>query len=351
MGFVVPQFVGVSGTELNPGFWGEFKVPASKLPIFYSEHYNISFWGIEKLHPFDSKKYGRVVDFLVKDGVLAKYELIEPKRPSSDFLKSFHTHDYLESLKSSTNLGSITEIGMISIMPWPITHHKVLEPMLFATGGTLLASKAAIEKGWGINLGGGFHHASQKEGGGFCVFADISMAIKMILQNEPKYQKILYIDLDVHQGNGVGRDFINNSKVYILDFYNHLIYPGDKQAKLGIDQPVELGFGIRDEDYLDVLKKDLKVAIAKSNPDFIFYNAGTDIMVGDLLGGWNITANGIMKRDEIVFKAALERNTPIVMVLSGGYQKKNARAIADSIGNLMKVVKTQKDSDTQHPLQ
>ena len=57
-------------------------------------------------------------------------------------------------------------------------------------------------------------------------------------------------------------------------------------------------------------------------------------MEGDPLSGLNITSEGIVRRDELVFKIALERHIPILMVLSGGYQKKNAPCIAESIANL-----------------
>ena len=70
-------------------------------------------------------------------------------------------------------------------------------------------------------------------------------------------------------------------------------------------------------------------------PELVIYNAGTDCMMGDPLGNLNISPEGVIKRDELVFRFALERKVPIVMVLSGGYQKSNAPNIAESIENLM----------------
>ena len=71
-------------------------------------------------------------------------------------------------------------------------------------------------------------------------------------------------------------------------------------------------------------------------PDFVIYNAGTDCMAGDPLGVLNISPEGIIQRDEAVFKEALTRKVPIVMLLSGGYQMSNAPVIADSVTNLIK---------------
>lgn len=77
-------------------------------------------------------------------------------------------------------------------------------------------------------------------------------------------------------------------------------------------------------------------AFAEFKPDFVIYNAGTDCMEGDPLGRLQVTAEGVIERDEIVFRTALESKVPIVMLLSGGYQMSNAPAIAMSILNLSK---------------
>ena len=79
----------------------------------------------------------------------------------------------------------------------------------------------------------------------------------------------------------------------------------------------------------------MKHCIKDFDPDFIIFNAGTDCMAGDPLGNLNITKNGIIQRDEIVFKHALNNKIPILMVLSGGYQLQNAPTIAESLTNLI----------------
>ena len=82
-----------------------------------------------------------------------------------------------------------------------------------------------MERGWAINLGGGFHHCSQDRGGGFCFYADISICIHYLFNHMPELvKKVMIIDLDAHQGNGHETDFINDDRVYILDVYNRLIF-------------------------------------------------------------------------------------------------------------------------------
>ncbi len=70
-------------------------------------------------------------------------------------------------------------------------------------------------------------------------------------------------------------------------------------------------------------------------PELLIYNAGTDCMQGDPLGRLNISPEGVIRRDEYIFKIAFDRKVPIVMVLSGGYQKTNAPNIAESIENIV----------------
>lgn len=125
-------------------------------------------------------------------------------------------------------------------------------------------------------------------------------------------------------------------RVYILDMYNAGIYPFDFEAKRYIDQKVELASGTKTKEYLDKLDEALEVARNNFNPELVVYNAGTDILDGDPLGRLKISPDGVMTRDEKVFRFARERNIPLLMLTSGGYMKSSARVIADSIINLSK---------------
>eukprot|EP00850_Spirogloea_muscicola_P006637 SM000032S12021 [mRNA] locus=s32:1728:3168:+ [translate_table: standard] len=144
----------------------------------------------------------------------------------------------------------------------------------------------------------------------------------------------MIIDLDAHQGNGHERDFAGNDHVYILDVYNGDIYPHDMAAKRHIRKEVVLQSGTHDDKYLQLLSKNLAEAGEEFLPQLILYNAGTDLLEGDPLGRLSVTADGVMKRDEMVFQFARRMSCPILMVTSGGYQKNNADIIAKSIINL-----------------
>ena len=81
--------------------------------------------------------------------------------------------------------------------------------------------------------------------------------------------------------------------------------------------------------------EELPKAIEESKPDFIIYNAGTDIYKGDLLGMLSVSKEGIITRDEIVFKNAIDNKIPVLMLLSGGYSKRSAEITAKSIENIL----------------
>uniref|UniRef100_A0A2P2MIQ7 histone deacetylase n=2 Tax=rosids TaxID=71275 RepID=A0A2P2MIQ7_RHIMU len=312
-----------------------FDVPPSKIPVIYSSNYDIAFLGIEKLHPFDSSKWGRVCQFLITDAVLERNSIIEPQEASKDDLLVVHSESYLSSLKSSINVAMIIEVPPVAVFPNCIVQKKLLYPFRKQVGGTILAAKLAKERGWAINVGGGFHHCSSDKGGGFCAYADISLCIHYAFVRLG-ISRVMIIDLDAHQGNGHEMDFSNDRRVYILDMYNPGIYPFDYAARRYIDQKVEVVSGTTTVEYLKKLDEALEVAGQRFNPELVIYNAGTDILNGDCLGRLKVKPDGVINRDEKVFKFARERNIPVVMLTSGGYMKSSARVIADSIANLSK---------------
>ena len=286
------------------------KMSENQVPIVYNENYNITAFGIEKLHPFDSTKWGRIIQMLIDKKILVgTSSCVEAVQATDADLLTVHTKRYLKSLKWSAVLARITEIPFVGCLPNAIVRRKLLRPLRFQTGGTVAACNLALETGWAINVGGGFHHCSADSGGGFCVYADIQMGLKSIMglfvclfdMHLPKsifslrslqissdkpngVKKSLIIDLDAHQGNGHGTDYLNDSRVVILDAFNNSIYPQDYPAMAAIKYPVKLSNWIEDGDYLDKVRCALEFCLDKEKPDFVFYNAGTDIMDGDPLG-------------------------------------------------------------------
>ena len=241
---------------------------------------------------------------------------------------------YVFKLISPCYVNSLFDVPVFFFSSWFI-RWRFLDPMLAATDGTIAAAYMAIQNGWAINLGGGAHHASFNRGGGFCVYPDLTFAIHYV-RKYMGIKKVMIVDLDAHQGNGHGRDFIGDKNTFIVDCYNPTIYPGDEYAKQAIQLEILVGVEDTDESYLSKIEK-IEQSIESFEPELIVYNAGTDILEGDSLSKMRITPGGIMRRDEFIFRLARERfQIPILMVLSGGFEKKNAQCVSDSLVNLVK---------------
>lgn len=305
-----------------------------KIPVVYSDEYNISFMGLEKLHPFDSQKYGHVFKKLSERTGLAISDIYQPEAINNQELLEVHSPEYLDSLKSSSTVAQIAEVDILGMLPNSVLQNGLLKPMRYATAGTLMGAGLALEHGWAINLSGGYHHAKRDSGSGFCFFADIPLAVKKLRVIKPGI-RILIIDLDAHQGNGVSETLQTMDDVSILDVYNCEIFPGDMEAERKVHFPIPVQSNLEDVDYLSLLDRVVPEAMDACQAEFVIYNAGTDIYKDDPLGAMGISREGIIKRDEIVFSNALERDMPILMVLSGGYTSDSASIIADCIENII----------------
>eukprot|EP00072_Mus_musculus_P075262 XP_017177025.1 PREDICTED: histone deacetylase 11 isoform X3 [Mus musculus] len=128
-------------------------VPEKRWPIVYSPRYNITFMGLEKLHPFDAGKWGKVINFLKEEKLLSDGMLVEAREASEEDLLVVHTRRYLNELKWSFVVATITEIPPVIFLPNFLVQRKVLRPLRTQTGGTIMAGKLAVERGWAINVG------------------------------------------------------------------------------------------------------------------------------------------------------------------------------------------------------
>ena len=314
--------------------------------IVYHPHYNIGFFGLENLHPFDSKKYGRSYHTLEKqfDQQLSKH-LLKPKHPvQRGTLVQIHTPAYLEQLKSSQYTAQVLEIPPVRYLPGRLVDALVLKRMRWATQGTILAAQAAFSSGLAVNLAGGYHHAKPNAGEGFCAYADIALAITTARSEGllGKTDNVAYIDLDAHQGNGVSHCFLDDRTVHIFDMYNRDIYPAhDTVARQRIDWNVPLLTGCMTQTYLDTLKRELPNFFSSlendsKTPSFAIYNAGTDIFEQDPLGHLGVTEAGVLERDIFVINLLRQKNIPTIMLLSGGYTDQSYQLVANTVKQLLR---------------
>jgi len=315
------------------------------IPLIYHPAYNITAFGLERLHPFDSRKYQRIHDALMARGLRSRRDFERPKCISREDLLEVHTPGYLQSLRSSETLARILEVPVVRRLPAWVVDWRILRPMRFAVGGTILACRRALEFGVAINLGGGFHHAMADGGGGFCVYADIPLAAK-ILHNEGRINKVMVVDLDAHQGNGTAAIFQSWPWATIFDVYQSNLFPSKKEPE---DFALPVRTGLTGAEYLEILHYALPETLDNVRPDLLIYNAGSDPFENDPLAGFRLTLNDIAERDLTVVTMARERKIPVAMVLSGGYSNESWRIHTESIEGIL----TRFDSDgiaAQHEL-
>jgi histone deacetylase 11 len=312
--------------------------------IVYSRRYNIRAFGLEKLHPFDSQKYGRAFRRLKRQfgARLRKMWVRPPRAIKRDELLRIHTAEYLDRLADSEYVAGALEIPQAASLPGRVLDWCVLRPMRWGTMGTIVAAREAMANGLAINLSGGYHHAKPDGGEGFCIYADIPLAIEQLRRDRllDDADRVVCIDLDAHQGNGHSHCFRDDRRVFLLDMYNPRIYPAyDTAARERIDCDVPLPARCGDEAYLSLLKAKLPAFLdsvcSASSPRLAIYNAGTDIYEHDLLGGLSVSAEGIIERDRFVIGELLRHRIPCAMVLSGGYHRDSYRMIAASVARIM----------------
>ena len=275
------------------------------LPVVNHEDY---FAKIGDDHKFPINKFGELANYLIEKKIIKNFH--KPYPCSEETLKKAHSENYIKHIKNKT-----LDQKIIKKIGFPLVD-SVVQRSLVATGGTVLASKLAIQYGMSCNTAGGSHHANFDEGAGYCVFNDVAVAAHYLL-DRGLAGKILILDLDVHQGNGNSEIFKGNRNVFTFSMHSKSNYPVKKSIS---DLDVELEDNMEDKQYINVLKFYLN-QLNKENFDYVFYIAGVDIHFNDRLGKLKISDEGVKERDEIVTENFFSKGIPLCGVLGGGYNK------------------------------
>jgi len=269
-------------------------------------------------HVFPTRKFRLVREEVVRRGLLADRDVLEPQRAADAAVLRVHDRPYVEKLLQG-KLSVLEE----AVLELPYSK-QLVEASFLCAGGSILAARESLTRGAGINLGGGFHHAFPDHGEGFCVFNDIAIAIRA-LQHEGRIRRAAVIDLDVHQGNGTAAIFRDDPTVFTFSMHHEQNYPAIKPPS---DLDVGLDTGTDGATYLAALERHLPAILDRHRPDLVAYVAGADPYEQDQLGGLRLEREDLRKRDRIVFEGAATREIPVVAFLAGGY----AARVEDTIG-------------------
>ena len=259
-------------------------------------------------HKFPINKFDELANYLINKKIVKQFHT--PYPCSFETLNRAHSANYINNIRNKTlDENGVKKIG------FPLVD-SVVQRSLVATGGTVLAAKLALNFGIACNTAGGSHHANYDSGAGYCVFNDVAVAAHYLL-DRGLANKILIVDLDVHQGNGNSEIFKDNRHVFTFSMHSKTNYPAKKSIS---DLDVGLEDNLEDDAYIKTLKFYLN-ELNNENFDFVFYVAGVDIHFNDRLGKLKISDDGIRKRDESVIENFFSKRIPFCGVLGGGYNK------------------------------
>ena len=263
-------------------------------------------------HRFPMVKYELLPQQLLYEGTITEENIFEPKPLSEDDILATHNVAYWSRLKNlQLDKAEIRRTG------FPLSAGLVEREIVIAEG-TVRAALYALEFGIAMNIAGGTHHAFSDRGEGFCLLNDIAIAACYLLR-KGLCRKILVVDLDVHQGNGTAEIFRNRPEVFTFSMHGAKNYPMHKENS---DLDIELPDGLSDSEYLKKLQKHLPKLIDSFQPDFIFYQAGVDVLATDKLGRLGLSITGCKERDAFVLQCCKLNRIPIAVSMGGGYSEK-----------------------------
>ncbi|MFQ5648926.1 MAG: histone deacetylase [bacterium] len=281
------------------------------MPFIYSAKYYADIG----LHVFPVIKYRLIYDRLTgRDGgastdgsVVSTRDFLSPEPASEKELLLVHTPEYLDDLRNCrwTERTAYSEL--------PITP-EIVHLFELACGGTILASRQAVQKGWAVHLSGGFHHTFADKAEGFCYLNDLAVAAR-VMQNDNVVEKVAVIDCDLHQGNGTAKIFHGDETVYTFSIHQGDLYPVKQES----DWDIHLPMHVEDEDYLRHLHHAIPRILDDFRPELVLYQAGADPYKNDQLGSLALTIEGLQARDQFIFRECKKRALPVAVTLGGGY--------------------------------
>jgi acetoin utilization deacetylase AcuC-like enzyme len=260
-------------------------------------------------HRFPMDKYELIPAQLLYEGTIQEHNLFQPLPCNDIDILLTHDSEYLQKLKQQTlSASEQRRIGFPQSSA--LTYRE-----LVITQGTIDCCQYALKNGISLNVAGGTHHAFKNKGEGFCLLNDFAVASNYLLHHKLS-EKILIIDLDVHQGNGTASIFKDDPQVFTFSMHGKNNYPFHKEKS---DLDIELPDGIADNEYHDLLQSSLQTIIQQFDPSFAFYLSGVDILDTDKFGKLKISMEGCKQRDAVVFNTLKPRNIPCVVAMGGGY--------------------------------
>jgi acetoin utilization deacetylase AcuC-like enzyme len=250
-------------------------------------------------------KNGAIRDLLHEAGDAIAW--FEPEAMPRRWIEAAHDPDYVaEVIEARVPRAKERRIG------FPV-NTTVARRAQIVPGGTYLAARLALKRGFAANSAGGSHHALADTGAGYCVFNDLAIAAIRLAEEG---HRVLIVDCDVHQGDGTAALTAAHPDIATYSIHAEKNFPARK-ARSTLD--VALPDGLGDDAYLAALEETLAPLLDAERPDVILYQAGVDPFSGDRLGRLDLSDEGLVRRERLIARLAIERGVPLASTVGGGY--------------------------------
>jgi histone deacetylase 1/2 len=300
-----------------------------RVSYFYQEDVGLHYYGPG--HPMKPHRLRMTHQLILAYGLYRKMEVYEPKLATDYHMQRFHSEDYINHLKKiNPDIMKQYSQDMQRFNVGEYTDCPVFDNMYeFCSMYTGCSIEGAVKLNHGltdiaVNWSGGLHHAKKMEASGFCYVNDIVLAILELLKYHPR---VLYIDIDIHHGDGVEEAFYTTDRVMTVSFHKFGdFFPGtgdirDVGVKNGkyysVNVPLQEGIG--DHNYHTVFKPVLEKIMEMYRPTAVVLQCGADSLTGDRLGCFNLTLEGHAQCVDYIKSF----NIPMLVLGGGGYTVRN----------------------------
>ncbi|KAI8926804.1 hypothetical protein BC831DRAFT_511376 [Entophlyctis helioformis] len=304
-------------------------VRSRKNRVSYYYHSDVGHYHFGPQHPMKPHRIRMTHNLVINYGLYKKLEINRPTPASFKEMTKFHSDDYIEFLHrvQPENTEEINKFQQKFNLGEDCPVWEGLYEFCALSAGGSLCAATKLNRGEAdiaINWGGGLHHAKKGEASGFCYVNDIVLGILELLRY---HQRVLYIDIDNHHGDGVEEAFYTTDRVMTVSFHKYGEYfPGTGDVNdigHGRGKYYSINFplkdGIDDESYQDIFTAILTQVMDRYRPGAVILQCGADSLAGDRLGCFNLSMKGHAFAVDFMKKF----NVPMMILGGGGYTIRN----------------------------
>ena len=262
-------------------------------------------------HRFPMEKYVMLAGQLGLEGIGDRSEWHAPTAMAATDIMRSHSPSYYASLLNGSWTRAEERRSGFTWSPELIRRESIIMQ------GTWACAQAASRGDVGLNIAGGTHHAFADRAEGFCLLNDLALSADLLLSNGMA-NRVLIVDLDVHQGNGTAAMTRHDDRIFTFSMHGASNYPFHKEAST-LD--VALPDGTEDSFYLELLQEHMNAILDNFKPDVVLYQCGVDVLASDKLGKLSLTMEGCLERDRLVLESCRKRDIGVACAMGGGYSK------------------------------